>query len=153
MKSKVKAALFGAFVVSSMCLFSPELAQAGRGEKWAKMAEELSFTPEQRDKLKKIQEDFHKTLPAKRDAMETAREELQTALKGSASDDEIRKKFQALEAAQSDFAKSRFEKVLAIRGILTPDQRAKFKEDFSDKRHEKRGRKHRFKGGSSEEAE
>ena len=43
------------------------------------------------------------------------------------TDDEVRVKFANLEKLQAEFAKARFDKILAIRAILTPEQKEKLK--------------------------
>ncbi len=140
--------LIGPFMVLGPVLV-PAQALAG-GERYIRMADELKFTVEQRDKLKKIQDDFHKTLPEKRKAMEAAREELQKALRGSGSADEVRKKFEELERRQADFARSRFEKILSVRALLTPEQREKFNayDERGPDRHHDRKHEHELKRGA-----
>jgi Spy/CpxP family protein refolding chaperone len=127
----------------------PAPALAG-GERYIKMADELKFTAEQREKLKKIQDEFHKTLPEKRKAMEAAREELQKALRGSGTADEVRKKFDELERRQTDFARSRFEKILSVRALLSPEQREKFNayDDRGPDRHHDRKHENDLKRGA-----
>lgn len=146
---KVLGPIFGLFLATclataSVQFFGVESAQAKRGDKIHRMAEELGLTDEQKEKLAKIHADFKQNLPGKREAMKTARNELQSALKGDATDDEVRKKFQTLQEQEAEFAKARFEKVLAVRHLLTPEQRQKFK--GMDPHHfGKRGKGH-FKG-------
>ena len=110
----------------SLGVLFPSVAQASP-ERWARMAEELKLTPEQKDKLKKIHDEYHKTLPGKKEAMLASKESLKDALQGAAPDAELRKKFEELEKRQAEFGQARFEKILAVRGILTPEQRQKFK--------------------------
>jgi Spy/CpxP family protein refolding chaperone len=95
--------------------------------RWTKIADELKLTSDQRTKLDKIRSEFRKTLPGKRKAMESSEEDLQKALRSSATEDELRKKFGELAKKQDEFATARFEKILAIRALLTSEQREKFK--------------------------
>lgn len=130
-KSNWRVVLTSLFVMGACAVWNPTLAEARRGRGHEDMAErltaELNLTAEQKDKLKVIQEEYQKNLPSKKEAMGAAHEELNKLLQSGATDDEIRKKFQELQLKQSEFAQARFEKVLAIRAILTPEQRQKFK--------------------------
>ena len=90
------------------------------------MIEELNLPAEQKEKAKKIHGD-HSDVKEKRQAMKKLHDDLETAMKGAATDDEVRAKFAALQKAQDEFAKARFEKIVALRAILTPEQRSKLK--------------------------
>lgn len=117
-----------AFGALAFTLSSTSIAHAGRGEGgFRKMMEELKLTPEQKEQAKKLHSDGKDGMKAKKEAMKVAHDELEKAIKGSASQDEVRAKFDALVKTQDEFAKARFEQVLGLRGILTPEQRAKLK--------------------------
>jgi periplasmic protein CpxP/Spy len=90
------------------------------------MMKDLNLTPEQQKKMKEVNEKSTPNLGEKRKAMFNARKDLHETLKGTASDDEAKKKFEVLEKAQDEFARARFDHVLAVRAILTPEQREKF---------------------------
>lgn len=93
-----------------------------------KIKEELNLTEEQKKQLKEMQATYGKEAMKKKHAeMDKAQDELEEALKSDASDEKVREKFVALQKIQEDFAKTRFERILHIRSILTPEQRAKFK--------------------------
>ena len=125
----MKSFIAGLIAVLSLTFAFP--AEAGRGE-WKKnhekMMSELNLTAEQQTKMKALKESSKAGLKDKKKAMRAAREDLGNALKGTASDADVRKKFEALSKLQDEFAKARFEHVLAVRAILTPEQRAKFHE-------------------------
>jgi periplasmic protein CpxP/Spy len=108
----------------------------GHGDRKGRMMEmmkDLNLTPEQQKKMKEVNEQKHAVMQEKRKAMQAAREDLHNTLKGTASDDEAKKKFEVLEKAQDEFARARFDHVLAVRGILTPEQRTKFHDKMKDK--------------------
>jgi Spy/CpxP family protein refolding chaperone len=123
---KIKTLLVGA-VFALLATVAKMPAADANPERLAKMAEELKLTPEQREKLKKIHDEYHKTLPGKKEAMLAAKEALKESLRSAATDIDVRKKFEELEKRQSEFGQARFEKILALRAILTPEQRQKFK--------------------------
>lgn len=103
---------------------------------------ELNLTAEQQTKLDKIEKEYSASLGDQRAAMSSARRSLESALQSSDSDDQIRKKFELLRVAEEQFAKTRFNKILEIRALLTPDQRIKFRgmnrEGFEKRRHRNR---------------
>lgn len=105
-----------------------------------KMTKRLGLSADQQEKLKLLKSsdtpDFHE----KRKAMKDAHDKLEEAMKGNATEDEVRGQFADLEKLQSDFARARLEKVLAIRAILTPEQRMKFKGMGHGEFHKKRRR-------------
>lgn len=122
---KTKILLAGIWFLFASAL-TPQAALANP-ERLAKMAEELKLTPDQREKLKKIHDEYHKTLPGKKEAMLAAKESLKESLRSAAADSDVRKKFEELEKRQTEFGQARFEKILALRALLTPEQRQKFK--------------------------
>ena len=92
-----------------------------------KIKEKLDLTEEQKNKLKDMQATYGKeAMKKKHHEMEQVQKELEDLLKSDASDEKAREKFAALQKIQEDFAKTRFERILHIRSILTPEQRAKF---------------------------
>ena len=93
-----------------------------------KIKEQLNLTDEQKNKLKEMQDTYGKeAMKKKHDKMDKAQKDLEEALRSDASDEKVREQFSELQKIQEDFAKTRFEKIILIRSILTPEQRAKFK--------------------------
>lgn len=88
--------------------------------------QELNLTPTQKEQLQVIKNKYKDDMKKQRETMRQARQALQTALQSDASDASLRKQFKALQKQHEEFASLRFEKVLAIRAILTPEQRKQF---------------------------
>lgn len=124
-----KKIVLGSAMVMLVSFVTVQAAEARPGHrgKMKEIAAELNLTAEQKDKMKEINKDRREILQPKRKAMKEARESLETSLKGADSADVVKQKFAALQKAQSEFAAARFDKVLAAREVLTPEQRAKFK--------------------------
>ena len=94
-----------------------------------KIKEQLNLTEEQKNKLKATKETYgREAMKKQHEAMEKAQKELEATLKSDASDEKVREKFEALHKIQEQFARLRFEKILVVRSILTPEQRLKFKD-------------------------
>lgn len=119
--------MLAAALVLVVLLTGTKALAFGKGREMQKMAKELNLTPDQKAKMKSIRQNGREEMKAKRDALFAAREDLENSLRGAATDEELKKKFEALQKIQQEMAQGRFEKVLAIRAILTPEQRAKFK--------------------------
>lgn len=136
-KTNILLALFTmAFLLSPFAQAGKKDGHHGKGGKdkhfygsLKKIKEQLNLTDEQKNKLKEMQATYGKeAMKKKHEKMDTAQKDLEQALRSDASDEKVREQFSELQKIQEDFAKTRFEKVLLIRSILTPEQRAKFKD-------------------------
>jgi Spy/CpxP family protein refolding chaperone len=114
-------------LIGSTLLPNSAEARGGHKGKWKEMSAELNLTAEQKAKMQEINKGRREELAPKRKAMKEARENLETSLKSAESTDVVKQKFSELQKAQSEFAVARFNRVLAVREVLTPEQRAKFK--------------------------
>lgn len=127
LRTKVFAALTALTLAFAMpAEAGREKGERGRGKVWAEAMKELNLTSEQQAKMKELNQKKHDELGSKRNAMKQAREDLHNALKGTAPDADVRQKFESLQKLQDEFARARFEHVLAVRAVLTPEQREKF---------------------------
>lgn len=91
------------------------------------MLEELGLTEEQKQKIKELQGGFQESSGNKRDAMRALHEKMKNAMEGSASDEELMNLHEEMQKAQWDVKTDHFKQMLKIRGVLTPEQRKKFK--------------------------
>lgn len=107
--------------------------QCRHGGKWI---ESLNLSPEQQQQLQAIKDKNQDGIKAKKKAMKEARHEFKQAMESDANDKTLRKKHNKKLSAHTDFKKARFEEVLEIRHILTPEQRAQFEE--SHRHHRKK---------------
>ncbi len=108
----------------------------GKSHHNQKWLEKLDLTDAQTQQIQEIKQSFHSDMKSKRETMHKAKQELKAALKTDASEASLKKQFNELQTMRKDFATARFEKVLAIPAVLTPEQRAKF-EGFGRRRHKK----------------
>ena len=91
------------------------------------MVKQLELTDEQTKEIKAIHEKNKEAGKTKRSDLRAAHEALKAAMKKDASDKELWKSFDAVQSARSSMAKAHFEEILAIRKVLTPEQRTKFR--------------------------
>ena len=96
------------------------------GHEKGQWLQELNLSPEQQQQLAAIKDKYHGEMKKQKKAMKSARKSLKEALKSDASDESLNAQFNKLQGQRAEFAKLRFEKILAIRAILTPEQRKKF---------------------------
>lgn len=106
-----------------------------RGEK--RMFKRLKLTEEQRTKLSEIHKANAPKLEELRKKMKASRTALRTAMENDASDEDLKKAHQEVQAVRAQLDDLRFESILTIRKVLTPEQRKKFGEmkgkGFGDK--------------------
>lgn len=127
-----KSHILGVLLSTALLLPAGEAFARKGGDGMKRMAKEMNLTAEQKEKFQELRKEGREEDKKHRDAMKAAREDLEKALRGNASEKELREKFAKLEKLQSEFAKFRFEKILSIRAILTPEQRAKFRGMMGD---------------------
>ncbi len=81
---------------------------------------------EQKVKVRQIRESSRNQLQTLRDEMEKKKQALDTQLDQNAEDEAVRKAFQNLQNTRAALEKARFERMLAIRAVLSDQQRAAF---------------------------
>lgn len=106
-----------------------------------KLLEQLDLTPEQSTKIEEIQEQAQSDNEALFQEMRTNREEMRSLFTSDASPEELRQQHQKIQALRQQLGSSRFETMLEVREILTPEQRTKMAE-LIEKHHGKRGNHH-----------
>ena len=132
-------------VISLMVALTPVSAEArGRGEggHLRTMMKKLGLSAEQKEKLAELRKSQKGKSKELRESMKAARDKLEKALSTDASDSQLRAAHQEVQSAKSKLGDLRFEKILAIRSVLTPDQRKKFQE-MKPKRGKHLKRRHR----------
>ncbi len=107
----------------------------GMGERWGK---ELNLTTEQQAQIKTIRDQEKTASESLRQQMRTAREQLGTLMAGNASDAQLRQQHDQVRQLGQQLGDRRFDTMLKIRNVLTPEQRTKAAELM--KQHKGRGR-------------
>ncbi len=130
-------------------IFATSTAEArkheGKGKKFDKIAKELNLTAEQKTKLAEIKKAKWAGNKELKQKMKALMANLEEKVKSNAGDDELRKIHSECQALRMQMADARFEGILAIRSILTPEQRARFGE------FHKMGRGHNGRHGDSDD--
>ncbi len=105
---------------------SPKKQWENRGEK---MFQQLNLTADQQAQIKSIREQSKTSSQGLRQQFKTAREQLKTLLASNdSSDNAIRQAHQQVQTLGQQMGNQRFESMLKIRSVLTPEQRIKLAE-------------------------
>lgn len=105
------------------------LAQGPAGHPEKQIQEVLrtvQLNPEQKVKVRQIRESSRKRIHALRDELDICRRELNQQLDSNAEDEAVRQAFQKLQYTKMAMEKARFERMLAIRAVLSEQQKSAF---------------------------
>lgn len=89
---------------------------------------ELNLTSEQRQKIEAIYNQNKAQIQQQRQALRQGMQELGDMMVGTATSDQIRVKQRQVAALQAQVMQAQSEQILAIRDVLTTEQRRKFAE-------------------------
>ena len=99
-----------------------------RGPRHEAIAKELGLTPDQTARLEKLRVDFQKARIQQRASTQIARLDLRQLMQASTVDEKaVMAKVHELSDLQAAGLKARVEHMLAMRAVLTPEQREKLK--------------------------
>jgi periplasmic protein CpxP/Spy len=98
------------------------------------LAKELNLSREQIQKLQQLRKNAQGKTKERRQTLQVAKQELNQLIQGNASTDQVRQKRQQVQSLQREIADTNFEQTLAIREILTPDQRVKLQQIMAQRR-------------------
>jgi periplasmic protein CpxP/Spy len=105
------------------------------------LVKELNLSSDQVQRLQQLRTNAQGKTKERRQALQAARQELKQLLQGSASTDQIRQKRRQVQSLQQEVADSNFENTLAIREILTPEQRVKLQQLIQQRRQNRQNLK------------
>jgi periplasmic protein CpxP/Spy len=123
----------------------------GAGPPVDEMKQDLKLTDEQVTKIRAIHKERREASQTACMKAMNAREDLREAMQSSATTDQLKKKFGEEQKLKEACATTHFDEILAVRDVLTPEQRKQFGEmhpgqgRFDGSRMGRRG-KGRFQG-------
>lgn len=91
-----------------------------------RLFEQLNLSQEQKQKMQAIRNQYKDQLNQRRQALHQAQQELKTLMTGTASANQIREKHRQLLTLRQQLEEVQFESMLAMREVLTPEQRNQF---------------------------
>jgi len=95
--------------------------------------EEMNLSAEQKTNLKNLRKKYRKQMEAKRADLKEVREALNAGFEANASDMDLKKSFEKVQAAESSLEALRFERRLEMRKILSEEQRAQFRKMMKER--------------------
>lgn len=98
------------------------------------LVKELNLSRDQIQRLHQLQKNSQGQNKKRRQAWQIAKQELTQLIQGNGSSDQIRQKRQQVQTLQREIADTNFEHTLAIREILTPEQRIKLQQIMEQRR-------------------
>lgn len=107
--------------------------------------EAMNLNDTQKKQIEEIYSKNKETILNLKKSMSEKRDALDKSLKAETTDIDLKQKFKDLVKVQDEFANARFEVMLSIRGLLTPEQRSKLQPHLmikgggqGNKKHNKR---------------
>ena len=94
----------------------------------AQWLRELNLSADQVQKIQAIRDQYHARLSEQRRAVQQAQQELQQLMDSNASAEQVRQKFDQVQSLKRRLGETRMDSMLAIRAVLTPEQRQKMNE-------------------------
>ena len=117
-----------------------------RGFQEGRWLEELDLSAEQSEQIQSIREDAKQTMEPLREQMQQEREALRSQMAGdTATDQQLRTQHGRIQDLHQQLGVQRFETMLAMRQVLTPEQRAQMAE-LMEQHRQQRGQGHGFGG-------
>lgn len=116
-----------------------EQRRPNRGK--ARLFQDLNLTPEQSQQIQAIQDQYQDQISQRRQAVRQARQELLELMASTAAESQIREKYRQVETLKQQVSDIRFDSMLAMRQVLTPEQRRQFAERMQNRHgnHNNRG--------------
>jgi Spy/CpxP family protein refolding chaperone len=101
-------------------------AQKDGGQGEFRLMEQLNLNPDQKQKLTTIYSQYKDRIVQHKQAVRQATKELRELMVSNASADEVRAKYQQVTVMRQQLEATSFESMLAMRDVLTPNQRSQF---------------------------
>lgn len=107
--------------------------QRGEGKK-DKLMEKLNLTSQQQQQMESIRSKYEPQINSIRQQMRTEREKMSTMMANSESQNSLRAQHQSITALNQKMQNLRFESMLEMQQILTPQQRQQFSQMMGERR-------------------
>jgi periplasmic protein CpxP/Spy len=100
----------------------------------------LNLTPAQFKQLSAVRRQYQPSIRDRAKIVRTSQAELRRLLASSASEAEVKSKYQQVQQLRQELQQLRFESLLAMRHILTPQQRQAFEAELGRRKASRRDR-------------
>lgn len=105
-----------------------------------RLMQQLDLTPEQQQQLQSVRQQYASQISQQHQALRQAQQKLADMMAGTASDSEIRNQYRQVELLRQQVGELHLESMLAMRGVLTPEQRSRFAQLMEQRRDHFRDR-------------
>lgn len=129
----------GLILAASAIVITGSPVSAEPGRRLARLSQELNLTPDQETQIRTIFEAAKADTADEREELRAARQELQALLAGDASESALRQQHGVIQDLRAELSDRRFEGILDVREVLTPEQRDRFVELSAERRQRRRG--------------
>lgn len=106
-----------------------------RGDRMNEILQQLNLTAEQSQQIEAVNQEFRSSYEALKQEMQNNRQEKRASFAIDASTEELRQQHQSFQALQQQLGDNRFEMMLQVREVLTPEQRRQLAELMEQKRN------------------
>lgn len=112
----------------------------------ARLMQELNLTSEQTQQIQAIRNQYQDRISQRWQAARQAQRELVDLMAGTASEAQVREKHRQVETLKQQVSQIRFDSTLAMREVLTPEQRRQFAERMENRRENFKNRREMNRG-------
>ena len=123
--------------------FKKRWGKGNKEQRLQRMQQELGLDDNQTSQIKAIHEQAKQDTQGLRQEMRQAKEEMGKLMASDASDTELRQQYRKMQGIRQQLSRKRFEKKLAVRKVLTTEQRTKMAELKQQRRQRWHGRRSR----------
>ena len=111
-----------------------QVGEGPRGDRAEQLIEDLNLTDDQAAQLRAIRDGEREAMRALHDNLRAERDTLHDLMAGTAAETELRAQYEVVQSLHREVADQRFENMLAIRDVLTPEQRTEIAEQMEQHR-------------------
>ena len=117
-----------------------------RAKRMGQLFQSLNLTPDQRQKLKSVQQEYQSQIREQQRNVQEARQTMQQMLGSNTPSATVLAKFQDVQQMQQSLGQLRFKGLLAMREVLTPTQRQQLATQMMNRQNrlQKRGELNRL---------
>jgi protein CpxP len=116
------------------------------GERAERLFEELDLTEAQVEQIRSLRQAARDEMQDLHETLWTERETLHDLMAGEATEAELRAKHDEIQTLHREVADQRFENMLAVREVLTPEQRAELGQLMEQRRDQRRDMFREYRG-------
>lgn len=114
--------------LASVTVFLPLTGAIALAHPRFRALEQLDLTPDQQEQVQAIREQARTETEDQRQQLRESRQQLRSLLASDASRDQLQQQHREIQQLHQELASERFEAMLDVREVLTPEQREQLAE-------------------------